>query len=144
MPQSRRTRWVVAGPLVAALVLLGACGDDDDDGGDATGSTAAGDTAPGDTAADTAAPGGGDPAVSLVATADLAVGDDVFSGNCSQCHGDDGAGGIGPNLQDVAERLSVEEQVEVVREGRGAMPPWDGELTDEEIAAVVRYTREGL
>ena len=79
-----------------------------------------------------------------MATADLAQGDDVFGDNCAQCHGDDGGGGFGPSLQGVADDLTVEEQVEVVRNGRGNMPAWGDSLSDEEIAAVVRYTREGL
>jgi cytochrome c553 len=56
------------------------------------------------------------------------------------CHGPMGAGGhVGPNLQKspVAEHLAeVEEQV---RKGGGAMPPFAGVLSDQEIAAVARY-----
>jgi mono/diheme cytochrome c family protein len=38
----------------------------------------------------------------------------------------------------------VADQLELVREGRGTMPAWEGRLSPEQIAAVVRYTREVL
>ena len=36
------------------------------------------------------------------------------------------------------------DQEKVVHDGRGSMPAWGSKLSDEEIAAVVRYTREAL
>jgi mono/diheme cytochrome c family protein len=36
------------------------------------------------------------------------------------------------------------QEEQVIRKGRGAMPAWEQKLTDEQIAAVVRYTRESL
>jgi mono/diheme cytochrome c family protein len=41
----------------------------------------------------------------------------------------------------VADRLTIEDHVAVVRDGRGEMPGWDGSLSDEEIEAVVEYER---
>ena len=35
-------------------------------------------------------------------------------------------------------------QAEVIRDGRGAMPAWEGTLSPAQIDAVVRYTREVL
>jgi len=63
----------------------------------------------------------------------------VFRENCSGCHGSDGEGGTGPELRGVAERLSRDDLLAVVREGRGVMPAWEGELTDEQITAVADY-----
>jgi len=68
----------------------------------------------------------------------------IFSERCASCHGRDGGGGFGPNLSDgqVVDRFpEVEDQIEVVREGRGGMPSFDGRLSDAEIEAVVAYTR---
>jgi len=69
-----------------------------------------------------------------------ASGAKLFSDNCESCHGTNGAGGhIGPNLQksSVAENLAkVEKQV---RNGKGAMPPFKGKLTDAQIDAVARF-----
>jgi len=127
MSSVRWSRLAVSVPLIAGAVLFGACGDDDDDDGGGGGGDA-----------DVAA------VVAAVPAADVDAGADVFGSNCASCHGSDGGGGIGPNLQDVADRLTVEEQAETVVNGRGNMPAWGGELSTEEIAEVIRYTREGL
>ena len=78
-------------------------------------------------------------------TAKLASGAQLFSDNCESCHGPDGTGGhVGPDLQksSVAEDLArVEKQV---RNGGGAMPPFSGVLSDEEIDAVAHYVVEQI
>jgi alcohol dehydrogenase (cytochrome c) len=78
-------------------------------------------------------------------TGPAASGAQIFSDNCESCHGHEGAGGhIGPNLQksSVAEHLDqVEKQV---RNGGGAMPPFGGALSDQQIQAVARYVVEQL
>ncbi len=68
--------------------------------------------------------------------AQLALGEDVYSDTCSQCHG--------PDLTAVADRLDFDEHLAVVTDGTGAMPAWSGTLTAEEIEAVVAYERVGL
>jgi cytochrome c oxidase subunit 2 len=77
----------------------------------------------------------------------LVLGRQVFQDNCARCHGGNGQGGAGPKLSDgrVVEHFPDPAQEEqVIRNGRGAMPAWDKKLTDEQIAAVLRYTREAL
>jgi mono/diheme cytochrome c family protein len=71
----------------------------------------------------------------------------VFGANCAGCHGGDGSGGIGPRLAGgrvVARFPDPADQIAVVTDGRGGMPAWGGKLSDEEIAAVVEYTRTVL
>jgi mono/diheme cytochrome c family protein len=71
----------------------------------------------------------------------------IFGDNCAGCHGGDGSGGIGPRLAGgrvVAVYPDPADQIAVVTNGRGGMPAWGGKLTDEEIAAVVEYTRTVL
>lgn len=73
----------------------------------------------------------------------LDAGRRVFAGNCARCHGTAGEGGIGPQL---AGRVRVhfatpEDEIAVVRDGRGSMPSFAGALSDEEIRDVVEYTR---
>jgi mono/diheme cytochrome c family protein len=71
----------------------------------------------------------------------------VFGDNCAGCHGGDGSGGIGPRLAGgrVVQRFpDPAEQIAVVTDGRGGMPAWRDQLTEEEIAAVVEYTRTVL
>lgn len=76
----------------------------------------------------------------------LALGRDVYASRCSNCHGSSGGGGTGPRLAGVVEEEYPDpaEQRLVVREGRGNMPSFGGTLSEGEIDAVVRYTREVL
>jgi len=76
------------------------------------------------------------------ADAELVMGQDVYTAKCSRCHGASGAGGLGSSIRDISERLTEAEQIAVVSEGRNSMPRFDGVLTNEEIAAVMRYVRE--
>ena len=74
------------------------------------------------------------------------AGRDVFVTSCAGCHGPDGEGGTGPRLagEVVEEYPYVDDQLAVVRDGRGSMPSFQDRLTPEQIQAVVDYTREGL
>jgi mono/diheme cytochrome c family protein len=77
----------------------------------------------------------------------LVEGREVWSSNCARCHGADGGGGSGVKLSDGrAEELhpEIDTMIDVVAEGKGAMPAFGGSLSDEEIEAVVRYVREVL
>lgn len=78
------------------------------------------------------------------AAGDGATGEEVHQSRCATCHGGSGEGGSGPPLVGVDDRLSRDEHIEVVRDGRGRMPAWDDELTPEEIEAVVDYQRSEL
>jgi mono/diheme cytochrome c family protein len=71
----------------------------------------------------------------------------VFADNCAGCHGGDGTGGIGPRLAGgrvVAQFPDPVDQIAVVTGGRGGMPAFGEKLSEEEIAAVVEYTRTVL
>jgi polyvinyl alcohol dehydrogenase (cytochrome) len=72
------------------------------------------------------------------------LGATVYRQRCATCHGGSGEGGSGPSLVDVDDRLTRDEHVTVVREGKDKMPAWEDTLTDEEIEAVVDYQREVL
>ncbi len=77
----------------------------------------------------------------------LVLGREVGGDQCSRCHGSDGGGRSGPRLNGgrVVERFpEVADQVEIVAQGRGGMPSFDGRLSAAEIDAVVAYTREVL
>jgi cytochrome c oxidase subunit 2 len=115
----RLFRWLPAIPIavtISVTLVIGACGGDDG-GGDAT------------------------------LPAELEEGRDIYVSRCATCHGRDGGGGVGPALADgrVVERYpDIADHLEIVREGRNAMPAWEGELTPGEIESVVRFEREGL
>jgi mono/diheme cytochrome c family protein len=71
----------------------------------------------------------------------------LYGSNCAGCHGGDGSGGIGPRLSGnrvVARFPEAADQIAVVSGGRGGMPAFSGWLSDDEIAAVVEYTRTAL
>ncbi len=77
----------------------------------------------------------------------------IYAENCSVCHEVDSSGRItddglrlGRPLGGVAERYTVEEQIEVVTFGGqviggSSMPAWGNLLRPEEIRAVVDYER---
>lgn len=78
---------------------------------------------------------------------ELVLGRDVWGARCDNCHGADGGGGTGSKLSDgrVVERYpDPADQAAVIRDGRNAMPSFGGQLSDDQIDAVVRYTREVL
>jgi mono/diheme cytochrome c family protein len=72
--------------------------------------------------------------------AEAADGKTVFTGNCGSCHTLAAAGTsgqVGPNLDDTS--LGASDVEAIVREGRGGMPAFGGELSDAEIAAVAEF-----
>jgi quinohemoprotein ethanol dehydrogenase len=79
------------------------------------------------------------------ATADAAAGKEVFSEECSVCHGATGHGGNGgPDLRTMPkakEQKGAEEQVE---NGGGGMPAFKGQLSEEEIKNVAAYVVEDI
>ena len=77
--------------------------------------------------------------------AQLVEGRALWASNCVNCHGSDGGGGVGTKLNEGALLElypSADEQRQVVVEGRRAMPAFGAKFTDEELDAVLRYTRE--
>lgn len=78
--------------------------------------------------------------------AELARGREIWVERCARCHGADGSGGAGPRLAGRVREAYPEpaDQIRVVTEGRRGMPAFGDVLDDDDIAAVVRYTREVL
>lgn len=77
----------------------------------------------------------------------LEQGRDLYVRNCAGCHGLSGGGATGPQLSEGAADAKypdIEDQVDVVINGRDRMPAFGGRLSQEEVEAVVRYTREVL
>lgn len=75
------------------------------------------------------------------ATGDATAGKQVFaSAGCAACHtlGDAGANGtVGPNLD--AAKPAATLVVERVTNGKGAMPPFEGQLSETQIEDVAAY-----
>jgi quinohemoprotein ethanol dehydrogenase len=77
------------------------------------------------------------------ATADAAAGGEVFSENCSTCHGADGHGGNGgPDLSTMPLAQTTEGAEQQVTNGGGGMPAFGGQLSEEEIKNVAAYVVE--
>jgi mono/diheme cytochrome c family protein len=67
-------------------------------------------------------------------------GEAVFADTCGSCHTLSAAGTsgtTGPNLDDVSLDAGAIEGI--VRDGRGSMPGFGGQLSDDEIAAVAEF-----
>lgn len=95
--------------LLGSALVLGACG-----GGD--------DTADGGSNGDT--------------TADASKGEELVKKNCTSCHGGNLEGmGNTPALNDVGSRLSEEEILDIINNGRNAMPKGLLSGEDAEVAA---------
>lgn len=77
-------------------------------------------------------------------------GEAIFKARCILCHGSDGTANtnMGKQLQarDLhgreVQKLSDAEMKQIISQGKGNMPPFDGQLSSEEIAQVVKYVRQ--
>ncbi len=77
------------------------------------------------------------------------AGKTTFEGNCSICHGEDGSGDtpIGMSLEipdlrsDAVQKLSDDELIAIVTNGKDPMPSFKGKLTADEIKGVIAYVR---
>jgi len=75
----------------------------------------------------------------------------LFAQACAKCHAADGSGGLptvanGPRPIDLTaaewQRARSDDELRAtIRGGRGAMPPFEGVLTTEQIAALGSYVR---
>lgn len=93
-----------------------------------------------------AACSGGPPEVA-VDDPELVSGRNIYARNCASCHGSSGGGGVGPKLSEgavVVAYPNIEDQIDLISNGRGRMPGYMGRLSGEEMQAVARYTREIL
>ncbi|MDB5947068.1 MAG: ctaC [Ramlibacter sp.] len=85
-----------------------------------------------------------DPAKVWELPALVARGEKVYAGTCAACHQANGKG-AGPILpldgSPIVQDADKTKQIQVVLNGRNAMPAWKGTLSDTDIAAVISYTK---
>jgi mono/diheme cytochrome c family protein len=67
-------------------------------------------------------------------------GHEIFTANCARCHGEDGKLGLMGSQDLSVSAMSLPEKTEVIKNGKGAMTPFAGMLSDEQIKAVAEYT----
>ncbi len=73
----------------------------------------------------------------------------IFKANCQVCHGPSGIPnptmarllGVPAVTSSQMKKLTLQEMVSTVTNGKGKMPAWKGKLTDAQINAVVAYLR---
>jgi len=72
---------------------------------------------------------------------ELEKGKQTFENICSTCHGLDGGGAMGPNIQGIPFRLGVDAVAKVIKTGMpgGGMPAFGGQLDAQQIQQVVGY-----
>lgn len=78
---------------------------------------------------------------------ELVTGRAIYGASCASCHGADGGGGVGSRLDGAALVVAypdIEDQIDLVLNGRDRMPAFIGRLDRDQVQAVVRYTREVL
>ena len=70
----------------------------------------------------------------------------IYAANCATCHGATGEGGVGPRLAGVVSTAFPDEddEISLVESGPAIMPAFSEILSDDEIKAVVEYTRNEL
>ena len=76
------------------------------------------------------------------ATSDLVFGEEQWEGVCAKCHGIAGEGGIAPRIAGSPTLTDRDALEEILRNGRGQMPPVGSEWTDEQVDALVDYLTE--
>ncbi len=89
----------------------------------------------------------GEPPEVTVDDPELVTGRAIYGASCASCHGADGRGGVGSRLDGaslIETYPDIADQMEVVSNGRNRMPAFIGRLDDDQVRAVVRYTREVL
>lgn len=131
-------RIATTAAVLATALALAACGSDNDSGpSDAQVEDAATTaTAPATTTRTTEAETKTEETTQEAA----ADGKAIFTENCAGCHtlADAGASGeVGPNLDD--RKPSEDAVTTIVKAGKGAMPAFEGQLSEDEIEAVAKY-----
>lgn len=69
-------------------------------------------------------------------------GKELYEQSCSTCHGPKGKKGVSGAKDLSRSELSLEERMRIIREGKGAMIPFEGQLSEEEIRAIAKYLEE--
>ena len=72
------------------------------------------------------------------------LGEETYAGACAKCHGLAGEGDIGPPLAGNALLQDANALENVIRNGRGAMPPVGKDWQERQLSALTKYLGEGL
>lgn len=67
-------------------------------------------------------------------------GETVYQQKCVTCHGSDGKLGVAGAKDITTSLLTLDERIELISSGKGAMPAFNATLKEEEIKNVAEYT----
>lgn len=62
---------------------------------------------------------------------------EIYNGQCAGCHGTDGKKRLGNAPALIASRLNAKQRKEIILNGKGLMPAFTGQLTDQEAEQLV-------
>ncbi|WP_408863341.1 c-type cytochrome [Aneurinibacillus thermoaerophilus] len=66
----------------------------------------------------------------------------TIANQCMACHGQDLNGGAGaPTLHGVVDKLKPEGVAEVLKNGRGGMPPIGASWSDQQMSSMIEYLK---
>lgn len=134
--------------LALTLALAAGCGGSKD-ASDSSASAVPGATA---TPPATPEPTTPPPATTAPVATGAELGAQVFVKRCVLCHGPDGHGdgiaskGLNPKPRNFHDQAYMKTRtdaqlLEIIHKGKGAMPRWEGQLSDAEITAVLAHVR---
>lgn len=66
-------------------------------------------------------------------------GERIYQERCASCHGRNGKKGVSGAKDLTRSELSMKERIRIIKNGKGAMIPFEGVLNDKETRAVARY-----
>jgi mono/diheme cytochrome c family protein len=66
-------------------------------------------------------------------------GERIYRDRCASCHGANGKKGVSGAKDLTRSKLSMKERIEIIKNGKGAMIPFEGTLNEQEIRAVAEY-----
>lgn len=72
---------------------------------------------------------------------DSLSGKTLFENKCARCHGADGTRGIFGAKDLRASRITDEEMISIITNGKRIMPSWKKRLTPEQIRTVAGYVK---
>lgn len=72
--------------------------------------------------------------------ADSATAEEIFQQKCQGCHGKGGSGGNAPKLTTLASAKD-EDLTKILSDGKGKMPAFKAQLSEDQIKSVVTYIK---
>ncbi|MBC5992720.1 SirB2 family protein [Pontibacter cellulosilyticus] len=89
---------------------------------------------------DSATAGAPEEIVASLEDAQLANAKAIYTQVCETCHGADGTKGLGGAANLKVSTLSLQDRINVVENGRGLMPGFGSQLSEQEVEALAAYT----